>query len=180
MDKAIRMLGVLLGAVLVLLVVPGITYAVVADHPDHPLLERFAWLATIISIVVVIASILFVGQQIVDIRRSLRAAAFEATAVRIANITNQMLTYAAEYEALRIGPPKDAKAELLAETVLDAMDTELLRASVFPDRWERRLPSLEPWFKDLFTEMPGLCHVLDKRPSWYREELKSIRRAAEQ
>jgi hypothetical protein len=71
-----------------------------------------------------------------------------------------------------------AESELLAEMLLDNMDTELLRQERLPDPWEDSLPTLKTWYKDLFREMPGLRKTLDKRGTWYRLELHELRREA--
>jgi hypothetical protein len=59
----------------------------------------------------------------------------------------------------------------LAEVVLDVMDTELLRKATLYDNWTRSLPSLEPWFKDLLRERPGVRDVLTARRAWYSAQL---------
>lgn len=71
-----------------------------------------------------------------------------------------------------------AESELLAELLLDNMDTELLRQEKLPDPWRDEFESLKAWYEDLFREMPGLRKTLDKRHNWYRRELHQISEAA--
>lgn len=144
---------------------------------EHPRMERLGWWSQTIAAVVAILAAFFVAVQVADLKRSSRTSAFEATASRMQDVARILLAHPKLNQMLRQGK-LTAESELLAEMLLDNMDTELLRQEKLPDQWEDSLPTLKVWYRDLFREMPGLRKILDKRGTWYRIELRELRREA--
>lgn len=164
-----------LGAVLLLCLFPVLT----SGDPAHPLLERLAWLSQTVVAVIAIPTAFLVVRQIREIKWTLRAESFQATAVGIQEIARLCLVNPKGYAGLKSTRPPKVQTELLGEAILDIMDTELLRAARFDDQWLRSLPTLEPWFWDLFQELPGLCTSLEHRKQWYSNDLYALRKRAE-
>lgn len=139
--------------------------------------EGWAAFSQIAATIVAIGSMVVVIQQLADIRKSLRAEAFEATATRIIEITRLLLDHGEAAEELAVAQPKySAQAGFLAEAILDLIDTELLRISVLADDWQSQLPSLREYFADLIVELPGLDATLTHRSTWYSDDLRELRR----
>lgn len=157
----------------------GVGYITLTTIAEHPRMERLGWWSQTIATVIAILAAFFVAVQVGDIKRAGRTAAFEATAARMQDIARLLLAHPEYHLELRLGGRLSVEAELLAESLLDNIDTELLRQRVLPDHWEDALPTLEIWYKDLFREMPGLRQTLDKRKTWYSDEIYVIREAAE-
>lgn len=141
------------------------------DLHQHSVLERFSWAATVAGVFLVLPSLYFIFVQVRDLSNSARSSAFEATASRIAAISNAVLEHPTAWDELAVAGTPGTEAQALAEVVLDVIDTELLRRGRLADTWSESLPSLGPWFKDLFNERPGLVHVLTKRRGWYSAEI---------
>jgi hypothetical protein len=139
--------------------------------------EGWATLAQVAATIVAIVSMIGVIQQLSEIRKSLRAEAFEATATRIIEITRLFLDHSEAAEELAVEQSKySSKAGFLAEAILDLIDTELLRIQVLPDGWQSQLPSLREYFADLIAELPGLDATLTRRSTWYSDDLRELRR----
>ncbi|MFC4019171.1 hypothetical protein ACFOW4_14640 [Micromonospora sp. GCM10011542] len=160
---------VLLSATVFAAAVVGLTLAF--HRKGTSTLEQLNWASQSIVGIVALASIVFVGIQISDVRRSLGSSAFEATASRILEITRLSLQFKDEYAELHRDGEPSLGSKLLAEAYLDILDTELVRRRALPDAWADELPSLNDWIKDLFVELPGLRFVLSHRRSWYSGEL---------
>jgi hypothetical protein len=131
-------------------------------------------LATLIAI----ATAMYLVQQVADVKRSLRAESFEATATRMQAVARLLLEHPNQHRELRADSPLTLESEMLAEMILDIIDTDILRRKMFPDTWDKQLPPMEPWYEDMFREMPGLRTILDKRATWYSPELVALRHKA--
>jgi len=138
-------------------------------------LHDWANLAQIGVLLFAIPSTFVLFVQLADIRRTLRAETFEATAKRLGQITRLGLDYPQAYAQLFETREKyNTDSLLVAEGILDAIDTELLRRRALPDGLRRRLPALDPYFTDLFRELPGLQRVLELRLAWYSNEIRTL------
>lgn len=177
MNSVRRTLGFGLAAVLILYVLGLIPVLDLKDQTSSPL-ERFGWMSQSLATLIALATAMYLVQQVADLKRSLRAESFEATATRMQAVARLLLERHEEHQQLRTDAPLTLKTEMLAEMILDIIDTEILRRNKFPDKWDEELPSLEPWYTDMFREMPGLRATLDKRPTWYSPELRKLRRDA--
>lgn len=170
--------GLCFWALVVLLVyVAGVVYIWTTFLAEHYRMERLGWWSQSIAAVAAIVAAFFVAAQVADLKRSTRTSAFEATAARMQDIARVLLAHPKLHKLLKQGK-LTAESELLAETLLDNMDTELLRQEKLPDPWKDEVEALKAWYKDLFREMPGLRQTLDKRDTWYRRELHQLRESA--
>lgn len=155
----------------------GIAYIWNTTLLEHSRMERLGWWSQSIAAVAAILAAFFVAVQVSDLKRSTATSAFEATATRMQDIARVLLAHPKLYKMLKQGKLTE-ESELLAETLLDNMDTELLRQEKLPDPWKDEVEALKAWYKDLFREMPGLRQTLDKRGTWYRRELHQLRESA--
>lgn len=166
---------VLGGCGLAILVLLGLIPILQSPDPAHPLLEQLAWLSQIIVAVIAVPTAILVVQQVTQIKWTLRAESFQSTALGMQEVARLCLAHPREYTGLKSCDPLKPETELLGEAILDIVDTEILRMLSFQDPWLKTLPSLEPWFWDLFQEMPGLRATLEHRRDWYSEELYALR-----
>jgi hypothetical protein len=164
-------------SILVMFVASGLLLLLFYRREDS-FLEQVNWASQSVVGVIALATAIFVGLQIADVRRSLGSTAFETTASRILEITKLSLDHQDEYSDLCRDKRPTVGASILAEAYLDIIDTELLRRRALPDAWTDELPSLDQWIEDLFIELPGLRYTLIKRQSWYSDELFGIMRRA--
>lgn len=169
----------LLGVVIVAgIYLYGVNHIHNTPNPEHSFLERLGWWSQAAATITAILTAFYVAVQVADIKQANRIQAFEAGAIRMQDVARVLLSHHERYTELRKGDGLSVEAELLAETILDNIDTELLRQAVLPDPWQEKLPPLTTWYEDLFREMPGLRQTLDKRKTWYRPELYELKEEA--
>lgn len=168
MKKIQIMIGLLVG----LLITLGGVYLASADKPSTELLERLYYLTQISlpSIAIVGGALALLELQ--NSRRMREYGQFEATATRIVTISRLLLENQEEHRELQVGSVKSEAGQLLAEGILDLMDTELLRSKEFIGR--KGIPQLTDYFADLFTELPGLRSALARRKRWYSDEIRLL------
>jgi hypothetical protein len=153
----------------------GFGYIFSTTLTEHPRMERLGWWSQTIATLTAILTAFYVAVQVADIKRSSRTEAFESGATRMQDIARVLLAYPEQHQELRQGGQLSVDAEILAESLLDTIDTELLRQKVLPDPWQKELPSFESWYTDLFLELPGLRQTLDKRRTWYGDEIYALK-----
>jgi hypothetical protein len=169
-----------LALVVTMLSLAGATYMYFGlSAAGHAAGERLSWSAQVLLCGVALASALFVLPQLRGVSRSFQVQMFDQTAQRMQDLSKLLISCPAElaelsaaYEDDRPAPTLSRGGALVAEALLDFMDTELLRASAFPEA-TKGLPGFDPWFSDLFREYPGLGATLEKRKSWYSSQLYS-------
>ncbi|MBB1515992.1 hypothetical protein H5398_08435 [Tessaracoccus sp. MC1679] len=167
-----KTIHVVMGLVVSLLLAVVAVYLASADTPSTALLERLYYLTQIsLPIIAVIGGTLAL-LELQNSRRMREYAQFEATATRIVTISRLLLENQASHRELQVGTVKSEAGQLLAEGILDLIDTELLRSKEFMGR--KGLPQLSDYFADLFTELPGLRSALDRRHRWYSDELRLL------
>ena len=143
-----------------------------ATIPSTAFLERLYYLSqTSLPIIAILAG----SMALLELRNSRRMheyGVFEATATRIVTISRLLLDNQEGYQELKTGDVQTEAGQLLAEGVLDLMDTELLRSTEFVGR--DGIPQLTDYFADLFSELPGLRDALGRRKRWYSDALRLL------
>lgn len=139
---------------------------------DTALLERLYYLSQITLPVIALIGGAMALMELRNSRSVHEYGQFEATAARISSISRLLLEHPEAYKELKTLHPQTDSALLLAESVLDIMDTELLRAKEFSGR--KGVPDLSSYFSDLFCDLPGLGDALRNRSAWYSSELLAI------
>jgi hypothetical protein len=144
-----------------------------------PALEQWYWVSQITLSIILTVSAVAAVVQIVGLRRTLLSQGFEEDAGRIRRLSDLMLNYPRELNELGTyntsGKQLSTSACVLAEAILDELDTVLLRKGTFEKRWgARNLPDLRLWMRDMMAEYPGLMWCLQRRREWYTGGLRDL------
>lgn len=141
-------------------------------------LEKAYWVSQVLASLVIALTLVAGLFQLVGVRRAIFSQGFEQNALRIERISDLLLADCVVTSELHFFRPANSlspPAVLLAEAVLDAFDTILLREQVFERRWARKnVPSLTTWIRDTLFEYPGITYQLRKRAAWYSTKLSLL------
>lgn len=151
--------------------------------PSIPVAEKASWIAQVCLVGLGVTSILALIPQIQNVRRGFQVQMFDRTADRMADITKTLIDNISVLDIFRrrdITDPMDIdeKSLLICELILDGLDTELLRKSVFADV-TKSLPSIEIWIVDVFREYAMLGRALERRLNWYSADILNLKRRAD-
>jgi hypothetical protein len=170
-------------AILLMGVASYVAFLSVAASGGRFALERWAFAATIVGPLIVIAGTILIVAQVREAANAVRGQLFDATSSRILMLDQLFLDHPELrcyfYGGKSVNDATDAerpKIMTIAEMHIDFFDTELLRRKLFPASL-RGFPAFDPWIRHHLRNCDATCMILREDldrddDCWYGEILK--------
>jgi len=137
--------------------------------------EAISLVVSIVGFAAVVLTLWFMQRQTSSGADSLKNGAYQNCANQLFTIDKVFVKYPELhryfYSGMDVseGDPAYERVVVVAELVLDFIDTVLIQEAALPAYWH--LERWEPYFIDLFISGPVLCRYLSLNKSWYPQRM---------